>query len=461
MRKITEVTRIDIIEYIKNGFVVPIMVDRLVADWIWVTEQDGEQLVKINFNGKISPVVFFNRLYHLEKMPSNDKSFPNALEEIKHGKPEFWFFEDERFKLKEGFEDEPLLNFLCAMFHPVVRDENSPWQEFLNKINELLNQDGYEIYSSGKMSGRNVYSYREVDPNLIRIGMFKVFSARYSDFISKESDNLIDHICNGATEETKTKLISTLIDFSEQVLSHPIPNNPNFDVVEDETYIALEKLNEIHQESIIELNEIGHFGDRYVNRLKTIFTPYLFDIIELQYVELSSQKKEQFAERINFVFTNAHLPFTLLESGSIELNRPYEVLDNSIIKNIESINEPVLRELLNQAIALHKKTDFESRRLAMEKIWDAFERLKTYYDKDKKTSAPKIISDMSGAVKEFAELFDKEFFALTKIGNDFQIRHYEKDKTPITDFRHFDYLFNRCLSLLGLAIQYLPNGKDN
>ena len=108
MRKITEVTRIDIIEYIKNGFVVPIMVDRLVADWIWVNEQDGERLVKINFNGKISPVEFFNRLYHLEKMPSNDKSFPNALEEIKHGKPEFWFFEDERFKLKEGFEDEPL-----------------------------------------------------------------------------------------------------------------------------------------------------------------------------------------------------------------------------------------------------------------------------------------------------------------------------------------------------------------
>ena len=45
--------------------------------------------------------------------------------------------------------------------------------------------------------------------------------------------------------------------------------------------------------------------------------------------------------------------------------------------------------------------------------------------------------------------------ALRKIGNNFRIRHHERDKIDISDPRHYDYFFNRCLSLIALAIQYL------
>ena len=51
--------------------------------------------------------------------------------------------------------------------------------------------------------------------------------------------------------------------------------------------------------------------------------------------------------------------------------------------------------------------------------------------------------------------FDTEFQALTKIGNNFRIRHHETDKVEITDVRHYDYFFNRFLSLIALALQYL------
>lgn len=57
--------------------------------------------------------------------------------------------------------------------------------------------------------------------------------------------------------------------------------------------------------------------------------------------------------------------------------------------------------------------------------------------------------------KTYDTLFDTEFQALTKIGNNFRIRHHETDKVEITDVRHYDYFFNRCLSLIALAIQYL------
>ena len=45
--------------------------------------------------------------------------------------------------------------------------------------------------------------------------------------------------------------------------------------------------------------------------------------------------------------------------------------------------------------------------------------------------------------------------ALRKIGNNFRIRHHERDTIDISDPRHYDYFFNRCLSLIALAIQYL------
>ena len=56
---------------------------------------------------------------------------------------------------------------------------------------------------------------------------------------------------------------------------------------------------------------------------------------------------------------------------------------------------------------------------------------------------------------DFAELFNTEFRILTDIGNKYRIRHHETNKIDIIDIRYYDYLFNRCLSLIALAIQYL------
>ena len=82
--------------------------------------------------------------------------------------------------------------------------------------------------------------------------------------------------------------------------------------------------------------------------------------------------------------------------------------------------------------------------------------MKTYYpDLDKKDSATKIVNDMAGDNGDFQKLFNAEFLALTKIGNDYRIRHHETNKIDITDDNYYDYFFNRCLSLIALAIKYL------
>lgn len=62
---------------------------------------------------------------------------------------------------------------------------------------------------------------------------------------------------------------------------------------------------------------------------------------------------------------------------------------------------------------------------------------------------------MANENSNFINLFDKEFRTLTDIGNNYRIRHHETNKIDSTDVHYYDYLFNRCLSLIALAIKYL------
>jgi len=121
---------------------------------------------------------------------------------------------------------------------------------------------------------------------------------------------------------------------------------------------------------------------------------------------------------------------------------------------LASIQEAGLKELLQEAT---KYYDEGNLKIAVEKLWDAFERLKTSYSPtiDKKKSINRIISNMSSDKEPYIELFEKEFIELTTIGNKYRIRHHETTKIDIEDNRHYDYFYKRCLSLISVAIQYL------
>lgn len=165
---------------------------------------------------------------------------------------------------------------------------------------------------------------------------------------------------------------------------------------------------------------------------------------------------KQFQTDINDIFRKTGLLYHLTDSKIIERIVENTPLTQEIENAVSQIAEKGTKELLEEAIVLYKQPYPESARDAAEKIWDALERLKTYYTNlDKKDSASKIVDDMAGGNAAFVKLFDDEFTALTKIGNGFRIRHHETNKVDITDPRHYDYFFNRCLSLIALAIQYL------
>lgn len=165
---------------------------------------------------------------------------------------------------------------------------------------------------------------------------------------------------------------------------------------------------------------------------------------------------EEFIDEINSTFQKVGLLYQMTTNLEVERIEETAILSEKIEKDITVVKEAGIRELLVVAIQKHKSPHPNDQKDAVEKIWDALERLKTYYtDKKKKDSANQIINDMSGGETEYINLFTAEFKELTTIGNTFRIRHHETDTIDITDIRHYDYFFNRCLSLVGTAIQYL------
>jgi hypothetical protein len=93
------------------------------------------------------------------------------------------------------------------------------------------------------------------------------------------------------------------------------------------------------------------------------------------------------------------------------------------------------------------------RRESLEKLWDAWERLKTLEPgRDKRESAGRLLNKAAAEPALRARL-EQEACELTEIGNKFMIRHTETDKIRITESVHIDYLFHRMFAMIRLLLK--------
>ena len=60
----------------------------------------------------------------------------------------------------------------------------------------------------------------------------------------------------------------------------------------------------------------------------------------------------------------------------------------------------------------------------------------------------------------FRKVLEVEARALTEIGNDFHIRHFETDKTELVYPEHNDYLFHRLFALVHLLLFSRTRGRQ-
>jgi hypothetical protein len=426
MNKITEITKRDIFELFKGGYTK--------TDYFL----DENSQIEYNYYGRLEEMDFLNKLYPLDEMPSNDSHFENARHDIiqhtiKNGDWEFgWVFYDDRFELLYG-SDTKILDFLCAVFHPENRDEKGYWKPFLERINSLIKQDGYELYEEGKISGRSVYSYRQLSLVEIASNKFIPFSIRNKNVIDNDlkiSMKMRKEIYNLFTRHNETQHRTDETNWHYEISSINALIEDIKEYYPPKAFIAHRTYAETNDLEIFVMNN---------------YPCFVFDAIEL----FAQYNYDTFPEEVNLIFQNYSFPFKL-SGGKIERTKAF-------IGTKEIIREPGLRELIEQASSLYRSNNISDKQTAIEKLWDAFERLKTYYGtgNQKRASIEKIVDNISRCDSNYFTLFNDEFIYLTKIGNDYRIRHHEMNKIDITDVNYYEYFFQRCFILIDLALKYL------
>lgn len=115
-----------------------------------------------------------------------------------------------------------------------------------------------------------------------------------------------------------------------------------------------------------------------------------------------------------------------------------------------------LLETARRRIILPKSED---RQDAVEKLWDAFERLKTLESgSDKWIRAEKLLDRVAAPETKFRKVLGEEAAAVTKIGNEFRIRHSEVTQESLTSLEQVDYLFFRLFALICLVLKATRRG---
>jgi hypothetical protein len=170
--------------------------------------------------------------------------------------------------------------------------------------------------------------------------------------------------------------------------------------------------------------------------------------------EKSEELKSDFRKKINKIFERNGILFYINEEGQV--NRNISESMKPLINKIYTTSDTRLNELVKLAYDKFVLPKIEERIFALEKIWDAFERMKTYYiEKNKKQSINDLIYLVSSNNTEFGTLVNEECNILTNIGNNYQIRHFETNKIELTNNKHIDYLFYRMVSTMHLFMSEL------
>jgi len=159
------------------------------------------------------------------------------------------------------------------------------------------------------------------------------------------------------------------------------------------------------------------------------------------------EQRRQFIHQ-TFQSLLGYLEEKLLTNGSslIELSTVEETL--TIDQELNKLVEEAKERFKNPA----------DKKIALEKLWDAFERIKTYFDPNKRLSSEQLVNLISTGFDH--DFINNEFRELTSIGNSYNIRHYEQDKIIITEDKHIEYLFFRMLALLNLCIENIHENES-
>jgi hypothetical protein len=155
--------------------------------------------------------------------------------------------------------------------------------------------------------------------------------------------------------------------------------------------------------------------------------------------------RERFSRDVNEILARGGTVFELDPQMQIQRRGTAEV--HAVLDRLRpATGDPTLDALVEQARRGYLSRKKTERAVAIEKLWDAFERLKTLdVPADKRASVQALLGHITDPA--LRQTVEAEMTALTNFGNNFTIRHHEVGKTPIPSDAD-DYVAARMSNLL-------------
>ena len=199
--------------------------------------------------------------------------------------------------------------------------------------------------------------------------------------------------------------------------------------------------------AVLELLEFGH---RHVAEPIPGSYHSFFGHHHLDFDRVNGQT--DYRERVNRILSRNGLAYAVQDDGFVQRLAP-PILDEELSKMMFSTGDAKLDALLDSARAKFLSPDPSVRREALEKLWGAWERLKTCEQPGDKKASVEMLLNRAAGESTFRGLLEEEAKALTKAGNTFHIRHSEKSQVELETEDHVDYLFHRLFALIWLCLR--------
>ncbi|WP_066348688.1 transcriptional regulator [Aliarcobacter cryaerophilus] len=336
--------------------------------------------------------------------------------------------------------------------------------EFDNwKIKVLKNLDGYYKFRLEKFNAYDIFSYSENEEDINRIKtLLRDMYFKYNNRKKKTKENI--------EIEKLLKARENNLDFDKEISemicgdNYKFPYRSSYFLTDffqklkfdfkhsnEKRVVWVEnKLNQLNIKDIHYILSNGLFNKKYFK--KYVEEQNLNATHEVMLIDTDEFYKEAQLEFETFIKESINYESGFNLSAILDLNVNIELL----FENRANTKDNELNSLIEEA---KKRFLSNDKQIGLEKLWDAFERLKTFYERhDKKTSVKKIVNIISESFD--TDLIDTEFITLTNIGNNYRIRHHETNKKELSK-KHINYFFFRMLSLIDLYLMYYNEIEDN
>lgn len=160
----------------------------------------------------------------------------------------------------------------------------------------------------------------------------------------------------------------------------------------------------------------------------------------------------EFRSAVNRIFARNGIAYELTTAGQVQRIAP-PILHELLASSQFATGDTQLDRMLEEARARFLSPKFDERKIALERLWDCWERIKSLEDPNNKRISVAKLLDRASSEVVFRASLEKEARELTEIGNTFHIRHSEVTQQPLNSEHHVDYLFHRMFSMLTLLLR--------